>query len=144
MEENKRIVEVNGIKVEVDLRTAKRVDAFKIGDNVKVLVKDYSTFKTYPGVIVAFDEFAKMPTIVVCYLAETYDPEIKFAYINSDNKDNDLVPCYDSELSISKDQVVNRINMQIEKLEAQIRDADLKKRYFLKMFGKYFQQDQSE
>ena len=40
--EEKRIIEVNGIKMEVDLRNAKRIDQFKVGDSVKVLVKSYS------------------------------------------------------------------------------------------------------
>ena len=35
--EEKRLVEINGIKMEVDMRSARRVDTFKVGDNVKVL-----------------------------------------------------------------------------------------------------------
>ena len=35
--EEKRIVEIDGVKIEVDLRTAKRIDTFAVGDNVKVL-----------------------------------------------------------------------------------------------------------
>ena len=31
MDENKRIIEVNGVKIEVDLRSAKRIDEFKVG-----------------------------------------------------------------------------------------------------------------
>ena len=34
--EEKRIIDINGMKMEVDLRTAKRIDTFKVGDNVKV------------------------------------------------------------------------------------------------------------
>lgn len=40
--EERRIVEINGVKIEVDMRTAKRVDSFRVGDNVKVLDKDYN------------------------------------------------------------------------------------------------------
>ncbi len=35
MEENKRIIEVAGVKMEIDLRTAKKIENFKVGDNVK-------------------------------------------------------------------------------------------------------------
>lgn len=42
MEEYKKIVEINGIKMEVDMRHAKTIDTYKIGDRVKVLVKQYS------------------------------------------------------------------------------------------------------
>ena len=40
--EEKRIVEIDGVKIEVDLRTAKRVDSYKVGDNVKILEKEKS------------------------------------------------------------------------------------------------------
>ena len=49
----KKIVEVNGIKLEVSLTTDKRIDEYKIGDNVKILMKRYSgAFDSYPGIIV--------------------------------------------------------------------------------------------
>ena len=41
MADEKRIIEIDGMKVEVDLRHAKRVDTFKVGDNVKILDKSY-------------------------------------------------------------------------------------------------------
>ena len=34
-----RVIEINGIKVEVDLRTAKQINQYKVGDNVKLLIK---------------------------------------------------------------------------------------------------------
>jgi hypothetical protein len=53
-----RVVEINGIKVEVDLRTAKRVDSYSVGTPVKLLKQEYSdTYTTYTGVIIGFDEF---------------------------------------------------------------------------------------
>ena len=36
--ENKRIIEVNGVKMEIDLRQAKVIDNYKVGDYVKVKV----------------------------------------------------------------------------------------------------------
>ncbi|MDH7956462.1 hypothetical protein [Listeria monocytogenes] len=50
--EEKRMVEINGIKMEIDMRTAVRVDEFKVGDNIKVLDKNYSNQKIHDGVIV--------------------------------------------------------------------------------------------
>ena len=37
MNENIRTIEVNGVTLEVDMRYAKRIDQFKVGDTVKVL-----------------------------------------------------------------------------------------------------------
>lgn len=40
MDDGKRIIEIDGVKIEVDLRTAKRIDTYRVGDNVKILNKD--------------------------------------------------------------------------------------------------------
>lgn len=47
--DQKRIIEVNGVKLEVDLRNARRVDEFRVGSPVKVLVKNYSTYESHFG-----------------------------------------------------------------------------------------------
>ena len=33
---DKRIIEINGVKLEVDMTTARRIDEFRVGDTVKV------------------------------------------------------------------------------------------------------------
>ena len=67
--EEKRIIDINGMKMEVDLRTAKRIDTFKVGDNVKVLATEYNgTHSIKPGVITDFAMFKDLPTIVVAVL----------------------------------------------------------------------------
>ena len=38
MENTKTQIEINGVKLEVDLRNATRIDEFKVGDNVKVKI----------------------------------------------------------------------------------------------------------
>ena len=80
----KRVVEINGVKMEVDLRSAttQEVNTYKVGDQVKVLIKDYSSWKDYPGTIVGFDNFKQRPTIIIAYL-ERYNSDIRFAYFNS-------------------------------------------------------------
>ena len=35
---SKQIIEINGVKLEVDLSTAKRIDEFRVGDTVKVFI----------------------------------------------------------------------------------------------------------
>ena len=101
MENTTRIVEIDGIKLEIDLRTAKKIEHFRVGDNVRVLVKGYSdTYKVHAGVIVGFDGFEKLPTICIAYLEVGYNSaEIKFAYINagSESKDSkiEITPAFD-------------------------------------------------
>ena len=71
-QEQKRIIEVNGVKMEIDLRNAKVVENYKVGDYVKVLIKEYNSYKSYIGNIIVFDNFEKTPTIVIAYLKNEY------------------------------------------------------------------------
>jgi len=137
-EQDKRIVEINGLKIEVDMRTAKRVDSYKVGDRVKVLIKGYSdTYSVSHGVIVAFDEFEARPSITICYIESNYSPDLKFVTLNKDSKDLEIAPCNDDVL-IEKGEVMNRINRLIEEKKAVIQDLESKRNYFEQRFGAWF------
>jgi len=144
-DENKRIIEINGVKVEVDLRECKTVDTFKVGTNVKVLIKDYETFKDYAGVIVGFDEFKERPTIIIAYLDVSYSSaSIKFAYINKESKDIEIVQANEEDLPFNKARVLELLDKEIEKKQNDLDDAQHTKAHFLEWFGKYFQKCVSE
>src|SRR5690625_1881074 len=88
MSDTKQIIEINGIKMEVDTRYARRIDTFQVGTKVKILLKQDGyggkDTKVYSGVIVGFEPFDSLPTIVVCYLEIDYSgAHIKFAYVNT-------------------------------------------------------------
>lgn len=145
MENTKRIVEIDGVKIEVDLRTAKKVENYRVGDNVKVLVKGYSnTYTVHPGVIVGFDDFQKLPTISVAYLETGYNSaEIKFAALNAQSSEEskiEISPMDDvHELHFKKADVLNIMDGHIEKKNEERRDLERKKAYFEKYFGMYFE-----
>ncbi len=142
MENNKTIIEINGVKLEVDLRTAKVIENYQIGDNVRLLVREYdSKFKTCPAVIVSFDNFKNRPTIVVAYLEIGYaTAEIKFAYINNDSKDQfEIAPAnYIDETRFKKSDVLAKMNDEINKKEQEIEDIKRKRAYFEDNFKAYF------
>jgi hypothetical protein len=145
MAKNTTIVEINGIKMEVDLRSARRVDEFRVGDRVKVLVKEYSSTEIYHGVIVAFEQFQSLPTIVVSYVTNSYNPEIRLAYLNSktmsgDDKKFEIVPDIDETLPFAKADVIRSFNRQIEIKMNEINDILQKKGYFLARFGAMFKE----
>lgn len=136
-----QVVEINGVKLEVDMRSARKIENYRIGDRVKVLIKDYSSYKPCPGVIVAFDLFEKMPTITVAYIDDKYgDTDIKFAYIHGGekNQDDPEIAPYNDDITVSKSDVIERINRDINKKQSEIEDLERKKSYFLKNFEKYF------
>lgn len=70
MGEDKRIIEINGIKLEVDMRSARRIDEFKVGDSVKVLDSRDDKNVMRSGVITDFANFKELPTIMVAVYKE--------------------------------------------------------------------------
>lgn len=134
------IIEVNGIKLEVDLRTAKRIDQLKVGSRVKCLVKTYSDFKTYPGVVIGFEPFNQRPTIVVAYLEVDYSSAaLKFMSFNSDTKDFEIVADIDNNaLEVDKANIVQKFDRELAKKELEVEEIQDKKAFFLAHFGRYF------
>ncbi len=137
----KRIVEIKGVKMEVDLRTATTIDSFKVGDKVRVLKKQYSdTFKVYSGIITGFVMFKTLPTIVVAYLDVSYNSaNIEFININEKTEDVEIAPVTDYDIPWEKANVVESMDREIEKKKHEVRDFEMKKEYFLKCFGMYFE-----
>jgi len=140
-EENKQIIEINGIKMEVDLRTAKRIDQFKVGDAVKLLITETNTSEVKYGVIVDFENFQSLPTIVVAYVGISYwDTELKFAHVNAKSRDKYEIVATSSDtmLSLDKASMVDKMNKKIEAKRAELEVEETKKKYFLQKFGMYF------
>ena len=138
--EEKRIIEINGVKLEIDLRNAKRVDQFKVGDPIKILLKGYNDYKSHLGMIVGFDEFDKHPTVIIAYIkAEYSSASIEFAYYNSESKDMEICPINEWDVPYSKVDIIDKMDREIDKKKEEIRGMEEKKNYFLNMFGKYFE-----
>ena len=137
----KREIEINGIKFEVDMSTAKRIDTFKIGDNVKVLDKSYSgDYKILDGVITAFVNFKDLPTIEVAVFESSWSTvSIRFIYINEDTEKYEITPSSYYESKIEKNKVVESLNREIETEKSIIRDLENKKNWFVKYYEKHFE-----
>lgn len=141
METGKTVIEVNGVKLEVDLRTAKRVDTLAIGDRVKVLVKQYQDYKVLPGVVVGFEPFEKLPTIIVAYVDVAYNTaELKFVHFNTETKDTEIIKAVDSdELDVDRAKLVATMDRMIEQKQREADDLRLRKDFFLREFRGYWQ-----
>jgi len=145
MSETTRIIEIEGVKVEVDLRKAKNIDAFKVGDKVKVLTKNYSGYKSSPGVIVGFDCF----TIVVAYLNDPLSYEgnggkVEFAYLNAESKDVELCPMLDDDIIPTKATMIEYFDRAIQKSLKQVEAITERKEYFLRRYGAAFAIDKKD
>lgn len=144
MEKQTTIIEVNGVKLEVDLRSAKRIDELKVGSRVKCLVKKYDGFATYAGVVVGFEPFPTRPTIVVAYLENNYGSSaLKFMSFNADTKDFEIVSDLDhNALEIDKADVLAQFDRNADVKRAELREIEDKKAFFLAHFGRYFEAQQ--
>jgi len=144
MEENKRIIEIDGVKVEIDLRTAKRVDSFKVGDNIKILDKEYDSYKVKPGIIVDFAEFQELPTIVIAVFDEgswSSTPNISFIYYNKNTSNKvEIVSCSEDEIKVSKEGVIERFEREIQKKKNEYEDLKNKLEYFKTHFLKVYKE----
>lgn len=137
----KRIIEINGVKMEVDLREATKIDNYKVGDHIKVLIKSYSdSYESHIGTIIGFDNFEKLPTVVIAYLKSSYSvATIEYLYFNDATKDAEITHLNDWDIPVTKDQVIKKFDYEAEESEQKIRDIKNRKELFEKLFGKYFE-----
>lgn len=145
LNEFEREIEIDGVKVAVDMRTVKKIDVYRVGDNVKVLKKSYDTYKTYSGVIVDFVNFKELPAIVVAYFIQDYSgTSIEFETITKDTKNIEIAPCLPHELSINKNRVIDKFNYEIEQQQHKVDELKAKRDYFLENFGKFFEEEKTK
>jgi hypothetical protein len=137
------VIEINGVKLEVDLRTAKRIDTLRIGDRVKCLRKEYEGWKTCPGVVIGFEPFKNLPSIVVAYLDGGYNSDIlAFKTYNAETKDFEIVPDLDhNALVVNKGDIIAKFDRDIAKKQAELDEIETKRAYFLSHFGRYFTEE---
>ena len=145
LKEFEREIEIDGVKVAVDMRTVKKIDVYRVGDNVKVLIKSYDKYHTYSGVIVDFVNFKELPAIVVAYFIQDYSStSIDFVTITKDTKDIEIAPCLPHELSINKNRVIDKFNYEIEQQQHKVDELKAKRDYFLENFGKFFEEEKTK
>jgi hypothetical protein len=140
---DKTIIEVNGVKLEVDLRTATRIDTLRVGDRVKVLTKEPygSSHKVFPGVVVGFEPFEALPTIIVAYMDLTYNEvTLKFVYLNTETKDTEVIKAIDNDqLDVDRVALCSMFDRQIAVKQREAEDLEKKKAFFLEQFRKYWE-----
>lgn len=146
-ENTKHIIEINGVKMEVDLRHATQVyNELRIGSKVKVLSKEYSGHEVYHGVIVGFENFPSLPTIEVCYFKSNYgEPELKFASINTKSAEKfEIVPALDWSPLGRKEEVLKYFDNEVFKLEEKITILKDKKAHCSKYFDIFVKEMESK
>lgn len=138
MNENIRTIEVNGVTLEVDMRYAKRIDQFKVGDTVKVLDNRDDRNEVKTGVITDFANFKDLPTIMVAvYKAGDYwsKPTIEFIPYNADTNGIEIVGVSAEEVIVSRETIVQKFDDEIAKKRDELNDLIVKRDTFVKYFA---------
>ena len=138
-------VEINGVKYDVVIDEAKRIESFCVGDNIRVLVKEYSdTWKSYLGVIIGFDDFKDFPNIRIAYIEQSYSNcSIKYIDINPMNEEKEkykIANIQKSDVMLNKSDVIEMLENEILKKDTELREAKRKKQFFIDMFSKHFEE----
>lgn len=134
------VIEIGGVKLEVDLRTAKRIDTLRVGTAVKVLTKpSYGDPQVSAGVVVGFEPFPTLPTILVAYMTESYSSaEVKVIAINANTKDTELIASVDDAL-FDRDEVLRKFDKQIATKQRELDTIKEQRTYFESNFAAYWQ-----
>lgn len=139
MDENKKIIEINGVRLEVDLRSARRIDEFKVGDSVKVLDNRNDKNMVRSGVITDFANFKELPTIMVAmYTPPDYwsKPSIEFIPYNANTENIEIVAVSAEEIIVSRETIVQKFDDEIAKKRDELNDLIIKRDTFVKYFGR--------
>ncbi len=134
------IIEVNGVKLEVDLRTARRIDQLQVGSRVKCLVKHYQEWKTHAGVVVGFEPFPTKPSIIVAYIESDYSGAgLRFRSFNADTVDFEIVADLDhNSLEVDRASILALFDRDISKKELELQEIKEKRQFFIDKFGIFF------
>lgn len=144
MTEQKTIIEINGVKMEIDMRHAKiaRVDTLTIGTRVKVLKKGYGDdYNVYGGIVVGFDAFERLPSIRIAYIKSGYgETPLDFIVFNATSKDIEILIDDDTDdLGMNRDSALQSMDRAIESKRMELQKAIQSREFFLKHFGKALQ-----
>lgn len=136
-----RTIEVSGVKFDVDLRTAKKIETYRVGDKVKVLKKTYgATYSTHPGVIVGIDAFKKLPTVVIAYVESIFSQngKVEFAYMNAQTEETEICPMSEDDVVPNRDAIMTFFNRAIDAKLKEAEEIRERKEYFLRQYGVAF------
>lgn len=137
---SKQTVEINGVKLEIDMRYAKRIEELRIGSRVKVLIKSYSGWDAHSGVVVGFEPFPERPTIIVAYIETGYNKaEMKLLHWHKDTTDHQIIAALDDDFSVTKSEVLGWFDREEQKKNDEIAEIKAKRAFFLDRFKAYWQ-----
>lgn len=139
MSDHIKTIEINGVKMDIDLRTAvvHRQKNLRVGSWVKVLEKGYLGTEVRHGIVVGFDAFKSKLTIIVARLGAGWNnTAIDFLYFNEDTKEKELIAANEEDCNVDRPAILASFDRELEKKLLEIKELEAKRAFFVKHFGK--------
>lgn len=136
---NIRTIEINGVKLDIDLRyaTVRKTDALRVGSKVKVLSKTYGGYDVKPGVVIGFDAFQKLPSIQIAVASPSGDLYSVLTF-NANTTETEIVLASDEEILLDRDAMLKNFDRQIGAKERELEAIRDRKVLFERHFGEAF------
>jgi hypothetical protein len=133
-----RTIEINGVKLDIDLRqaTIRKAEALRIGSKVKVLTKTYSGYDVKPGVVIGFDAFQKLPSIQIATACSS--DLYSVLTFNANTTETEVVLASDEEILLDRDAMLKNFDRQIEAKKRELETLRERKALFERHFGEAF------
>lgn len=134
---------VGAITVAASREAAVRAEVLKVGDPVRVLTKpSYGDPKVSTGVIVGFEPFKELPTVVVAYIETEWNKsELKILAYSEKTKDVEILAAPEGvNIEIERSRVLDYFNSEERKKLAELDEIKAKRAYFDRYFGKFIAQ----
>jgi bifunctional DNA-binding transcriptional regulator/antitoxin component of YhaV-PrlF toxin-antitoxin module len=138
----KKIIELNGSKVEIDFESAKKIETYKIGDSVKVIVKKYgNNYSLCPGVITGFvsdgNDFNAIEVLLMKFDSYAQSGSMEVIFI-TDKPDGEyiLAPLTTADTFVKYDTAIDLIERDIQKKVFELEQAKSRLKFIVEYYGK--------
>ena len=132
---NTQQIELKGQSFEVMTQAVVR-STMKVGDRLRILKKaTYVDHAVFDGIVIGFEPFKTMPSIVIAYIEDGYNVDVKFLVWNDSTKDIEITAALVGPFEKNIDFYAKKIGTKIDKLQQEIRELELKLEYMKAKFG---------
>ena len=132
---NTQQIELKGQSFEVMTQAVVR-NTIKVGDRLRILKKaTYSDHAVFDGIVIGFEPFKTLPSIVIAYIEDGYSVDVKFLVWNDSTKDIEITAALVGPFEKNIDYYAKKIGTKIDKLQQEIRELELKLEYMKTKFG---------
>ena len=129
-------IELKGQSFEVMTQAVVR-NTIKVGDRLRILKKSaYSDAVVCDGIVIGFEPFKTLPSIVIAYIEDMYTTtDVKFLIWNDSTKDVEIAVATDGLFEKNLSHYASKIEAKIEKLYHEARELRQKLDYMKSKFG---------